>query len=127
MFDQMIGGKYIEKKIRTPKAGGPAIIPFITAGYPNTEDFKQTLHEIAKKADVIEIGVPFSDPMADVTTRDRHLQLLDIYWIRLKKIMKWHLQRLMTLNPLWSQMLGFNASGVTVYCSDLPTRKQRSQ
>ena len=48
MNDQMIGGKYIEKKIRTPKAAGPAIIPFITAGYPNTEDFNQTLHEIAK-------------------------------------------------------------------------------
>ena len=82
----MIGGKYIEKKIRTPKAGGPAIIPFITAGYPNTEDFKQTLHEIAKKADVIEIGVPFSDPMADGVTiqRSSHLAIengVTLKWI----------------------------------------------
>ena len=53
----MIGGQYIEERIRTPKAAGPAIIPFITAGYPNAEDFKQTLFEIAKKADVIEIGL----------------------------------------------------------------------
>ena len=86
MNDQMIGGKYIEKKIRTPKAGGPAIIPFITAGYPNTEDFKQTLHEIAKKADVIEIGVPFSDPMADGVTiqRSSHMAIengVTLTWI----------------------------------------------
>ena len=86
MNDQMIGGKYIEKKIRTPKAGGPAIIPFITAVYPNTEDFKQTLHEIAKKADVIEIGVPFSDPMADGVTiqRSSHMAIengVTLTWI----------------------------------------------
>ena len=93
MNDQMIGGKYIEKKIRTSKAAGPAIIPFITAGYPSTEDYKQILHEIAKKADVIEIGVPFSDPMADGVTIQRSSQLaiengVTLTWIfnQLKKI-----------------------------------------
>ena len=93
MNDQMMGGKYIEEKIRTPKAAGPAIIPFITAGYPNTKHFKQTLHEIAKKADVIEIGVPFSDPMADGVTiqRSSHLAIengVTLKWIfnQLKEI-----------------------------------------
>ena len=86
MNDQMIGGKYIEKKIRTPKAGGPAIIPLIATRYPNTEDLKQTLREIAKKADVIEIGVPFSDPMADGVTiqRSSHLAIengVTLTWI----------------------------------------------
>ena len=67
----MIGAKYIEEKIRSPKEAGPALVPFITAGYPNAEDFKKTLFEISKKADVIEIGVPFSDPMADGVTIQR--------------------------------------------------------
>ncbi|HJM08879.1 MAG: tryptophan synthase subunit alpha [Gammaproteobacteria bacterium] len=82
----MIGGKYIEEKIRAPKEPGPAIVPFITAGYPNTKDFKQTLYEISKKADVIEIGVPFSDPMADGVTiqRSSHMAIengVTLTWI----------------------------------------------
>jgi tryptophan synthase alpha chain len=67
----MIGREYIEEKIRSPKEEGPALVPFITAGYPSAEDFKETLFEISKKADVIEIGVPFSDPMADGVTIQR--------------------------------------------------------
>ena len=71
MNEQMLGGQYIEERIRAPKAAGPAIIPFITAGYPNAEDFKQVLYDVSKKADVVEIGVPFSDPMADGLTIQR--------------------------------------------------------
>ncbi len=43
-----------------------ALIPFITAGDPNialTLELMQTL--VASGADIIELGVPFSDPMAD--------------------------------------------------------------
>ncbi len=46
----------------------PALITFITAGDPNikaTLDFMLTLD---KYADVIELGIPFSDPMADGRT-----------------------------------------------------------
>ncbi len=43
-----------------------ALIPFITAGDPSLESTLPTMHALAKVgADVIEIGVPFSDPMAD--------------------------------------------------------------
>ena len=109
MSDQMIGGKHIEEKIRTPKAAGPAIIPFITAGYPNTKHFKQTLHEIAKKADVIEIGVPFSDPMADGVTIQRSSQLaiengVTLKWIfnQLKEIkLDTPIVLMSYLNPLY--------------------------
>ena len=48
------------------EAGTKAFIPFITAGdsgLDNTFDLMQTL--VANGADVIELGVPFSDPMAD--------------------------------------------------------------
>jgi tryptophan synthase alpha chain len=43
-----------------------ALIPFITAGDPSLDSTLPTMHALAKAgADVIELGVPFSDPMAD--------------------------------------------------------------
>ena len=51
--------------------GGTALVPFITAGYPEPADFISTLTEIAKVGDVVEIGIPFSDPMADGMTIQR--------------------------------------------------------
>ncbi len=49
----------------------PALVPFITAGYPEPGEFVNTLQEIAQVGDVIEIGIPFSDPMADGMTIQR--------------------------------------------------------
>lgn len=48
-----------------------AIVAFITAGYPSRERFREHLTQIGKAADVIEIGVPFTDPMADGVTIQR--------------------------------------------------------
>jgi tryptophan synthase alpha chain len=43
-----------------------AIIPFFTAGHPTRESTVPVMHALAGSgADVIELGVPFSDPMAD--------------------------------------------------------------
>lgn len=105
----MTGSKYIEERIKAPKASGPALIPFITAGYPNAEDFKQTLFEISKKADVIEIGVPFSDPMADGVTiqRSSHMAIengVTLKWIfnELKEInLDTPIVLMSYLNPLY--------------------------
>ena len=105
----MTGSKYIEERIKAPKASGPALIPFITAGYPNAEDFKQTLFEISKKADVIEIGVPFSDPMADGVTiqRSSHMAIengVTLKWIfnQLKEInLDTPIVLMSYLNPLY--------------------------
>ena len=47
------------------EAGRPALIPFITAGYPEPADFITTLKAVAAEGDVVELGIPFSDPMAD--------------------------------------------------------------
>lgn len=57
----------LEEKIRKANADGrPALIPFLTAGFPNQTDFWPTLMELDENgADIIEIGVPFSDPVAD--------------------------------------------------------------
>lgn len=49
-----------------------ALIPFITAGDPNPQVTVQLMHKLAQSgADIIELGVPFSDPMADGPTIQR--------------------------------------------------------
>ena len=46
--------------------GRKALIPFITAGYPDINTTEKFIYELEKSgADLIELGVPFSDPMAD--------------------------------------------------------------
>jgi tryptophan synthase alpha chain len=52
-------------------AGRPGLVPFITAGYPEPADFIATLKAIAEVGDVVELGIPFSDPMADGMTIQR--------------------------------------------------------
>jgi tryptophan synthase alpha chain len=47
-------------------AGRIAFIPFITAGFPSPAKFSAALRELDEGgADIIEVGVPFSDPVAD--------------------------------------------------------------
>jgi tryptophan synthase alpha chain len=47
-------------------AGRTGLIPFVTAGDPSPDDVVALLHSlVAAGADAIELGVPFSDPMAD--------------------------------------------------------------
>ena len=53
------------------EAGRPALVPFITAGYPEPAAFTQSLEAIARVGDAVEIGIPFSDPMADGMTIQR--------------------------------------------------------
>lgn len=52
-------------------AGDTALVPFVTAGYPDKDRFIDTLREVAAVGDVVELGVPFSDPMADGVTIQR--------------------------------------------------------
>lgn len=63
----MMGGRTIRERIETAnKEGRTALIPFVTAGFPDPEAFWKALDELDEGgADVIEIGVPFSDPVAD--------------------------------------------------------------
>ena len=57
----------IDKKFADLRAEGKkAFIPFITAGDPSLEDTISMVSELeAAGADIIELGVPFSDPVAD--------------------------------------------------------------
>jgi tryptophan synthase alpha chain len=52
--------------------GRKALIPFITAGDPDPELTVPLMHTLVEAgADIIELGVPFSDPMADGPTIQR--------------------------------------------------------
>jgi tryptophan synthase alpha chain len=51
--------------------GGTAIVAFVTAGFPSREKFREHLTQVGTEADVVEIGVPFTDPMADGMTIQR--------------------------------------------------------
>lgn len=57
----------IDKKFRELKAANKkAFVPFVTAGYPDFATTEKLVLEFEKNgADVIELGVPFSDPIAD--------------------------------------------------------------
>jgi tryptophan synthase alpha chain len=56
---------------RAISRGAPALVGFLTAGFPDRASFTRHLAAIAAVADVVEIGVPFSDPMADGVTIQR--------------------------------------------------------
>lgn len=57
-----IDQKFKELKAKKKKA----FIPFITAGYPDLKTTEKLVLELEKNgADIIELGVPFSDPIAD--------------------------------------------------------------
>ena len=51
--------------------GRPAVVGFMTAGFPDKAGFRASLGAIAAAADVVEIGIPFTDPMADGMTIQR--------------------------------------------------------
>ncbi|MCU0870596.1 MAG: tryptophan synthase subunit alpha [Burkholderiales bacterium] len=54
------------------QGGRKALIPFITAGDPDKAATVPLMHALAAAgADIIELGVPFSDPMADGPTIQR--------------------------------------------------------
>jgi tryptophan synthase alpha chain len=55
----------------TQARSGNAIVAFITAGYPRRDKFREHLTQVGNEADVVEIGVPFTDPMADGMTIQR--------------------------------------------------------
>jgi tryptophan synthase alpha chain len=66
--------------------GEPALVAFLTAGYPSKPRFREHLAAVAAGADVVEIGVPFTDPMADGVTiqrssREALAQGVSLSWI----------------------------------------------
>jgi tryptophan synthase alpha chain len=85
----------IAAALRHPKGDGPALVAFLTAGYPSRERFREHVVSIANEADVVEIGVPFSDPMADGVTIQRSSEAA----LRAGVTLRWILQELQALPP----------------------------
>lgn len=50
------------------RSRSPTVIPYLTAGYPTMDEFMGHLDSLAEVCPAIEIGIPFSDPMADGAT-----------------------------------------------------------
>ncbi|MEO8293876.1 MAG: tryptophan synthase subunit alpha [Gemmatimonadota bacterium] len=53
--------------------GRTALIPYCTAGYPDYDASRDMLQAADEYADIIEVGVPFSDPLADGPTIQRSI------------------------------------------------------
>jgi tryptophan synthase alpha chain len=51
--------------------GRTALIPYLTAGFPDLRTSEDALRAADEVADVLEVGVPFSDPLADGPTIQR--------------------------------------------------------
>jgi tryptophan synthase alpha chain len=61
----------LAEAIRATRRERVAVVAFLTAGFPSRERFAADLAALAAEADVVEIGVPFTDPMADGVTIQR--------------------------------------------------------
>lgn len=69
-------------------SGRKALIPFITAGDPNPQFTVPMLHAmVAAGADVIELGIPFSDPMADGPVIQRASERALAHHVGLRKVL----------------------------------------
>jgi tryptophan synthase alpha chain len=65
----LIGTERIEAAFQTAKAEGrAALMPYMMAGYPDRETSLAVAEAYAESADLVELGVPFSDPLADGPT-----------------------------------------------------------
>ena len=54
------------------RPGRKALIPYLTAGYPDLDTTLEIARTVASSGgDILELGIPFSDPLADGTTIQR--------------------------------------------------------
>ncbi|HEX4376104.1 MAG TPA: tryptophan synthase subunit alpha [Steroidobacteraceae bacterium] len=82
-------------------AGLPALVGYLTAGFPTRESFRDNLNSMAQEADVIEIGVPFTDPMADGVTIQRASEQA----LRNGVTLEWILEELAQMEPVRTPLL----------------------
>ena len=79
----------IQSVFATLKAQGKkALIPYITAGDPHPDHTVPLLHALVEAgADMIELGVPFSDPMADGPVIQRASERALVHKMGLRKVL----------------------------------------
>ncbi len=73
LTDATAGGSRIRDAFAIAAADGrAALVPYVVAGYPDADaSFEAAVTAIDAGADVLEIGLPYSDPLADGTTLQR--------------------------------------------------------
>ncbi|HRO60486.1 MAG TPA: tryptophan synthase subunit alpha [Burkholderiaceae bacterium] len=70
--------------------GRKALIPYVTAGFPERGQALSVMRELARNgADVIELGVPFSDPMADGPAIQRANEHVLAQRVGLRDVLGW--------------------------------------
>ena len=73
---------------RLDAEGRTALIPFVTAGDPTPDVTVPLMHRmVAAGADLIELGVPFSDPMADGPVIQRATERALAHGVRLRDVL----------------------------------------
>jgi tryptophan synthase alpha chain len=71
-------GPRLTRAFAAPRAGRAALIPYLTGGHPDLETSGRLIDAVTGAgADIVELGVPFSDPIADgpVVQRSTHQAL----------------------------------------------------
>jgi tryptophan synthase alpha chain len=81
--------------------GAPALVAYLTAGFPQRARFREHLRAIADAADVVEVGVPFTDPMADGVT----IQRASLAALAQGVSLGWILEELGAIGPLPTPLL----------------------
>jgi len=92
----------ISAAIRSAAAGGePALVAYLTAGFPQRGRFAAHVRALAAAADVVEVGVPFTDPMADGVT----IQRASLAALAQGVSLRWILTELQTLRDVTTPVL----------------------
>ena len=70
MYKDKIVGNRIDNKLASLKADSSiALVPYLTVGYPDVSSFYEIANSVlGSGADMLELGIPFSDPLADGPT-----------------------------------------------------------
>ncbi|HEY7968459.1 MAG TPA: tryptophan synthase subunit alpha, partial [Candidatus Limnocylindrales bacterium] len=75
--NQTAGARRIAREFERARADGRiALIPYVVAGYPDAEtSLRVAQAAIDAGADLLEVGLPYSDPLADGATLQRASQV----------------------------------------------------
>lgn len=76
MKENEYGRKHIAKAFQNARQNQTAaLMPYFTLGYPDRQTSLDIITAIAPYSDLLELGVPFSDPLADGPTVQRSTQI----------------------------------------------------
>jgi tryptophan synthase alpha chain len=65
MSARLVGAAALERRLAGDET---AIVPYLTGGFPTMSVFQDALQAVSDSSVAVEIGIPFSDPMADGAT-----------------------------------------------------------